>query len=200
MWAWFHVIWLLVSRRPCLPPLLNILRERGADYEHDRISKLRAEWQPQGAAETLMTCINGAWPFFPDCCQARTLFCPAAALSLSAGVGASQGAFDLHTHSGSVPAFARPLKDDKIQCWVGAGSREPAGCSLEDFNFAFLSLPFLFPLSHNVCAFLRAPMWLQQGKGAHLRGHMSQIGLQILQHQLKALHLQEFGFYRCSSS
>ncbi len=37
---------------------------QGADYEHDRISKLRAEWQPQGAAWTLMTCINGAWPSF----------------------------------------------------------------------------------------------------------------------------------------
>lgn len=36
----------------------------GADYEHDRISKLRAEWQAQGGVETLMTCINGAWPFF----------------------------------------------------------------------------------------------------------------------------------------
>lgn len=40
------------------------------------------------------------------------------------------------------------------------GGWEPAGCSLEDFNFVFL-----FPLSHNVCAFLRAPTWLQLGEG-----------------------------------
>lgn len=37
---------------------------RGADYERGRVSKRRAEWQPQGTAETLMACINGAWPFF----------------------------------------------------------------------------------------------------------------------------------------
>lgn len=68
---------------------------------------------------------------------------PLSCLSLlSAGVRASQSGFDLHTHSGSVPAFTRPLKDDKIQCWMGAGSRAPAGCSLEDFNFVFHSLPF----------------------------------------------------------
>lgn len=60
---------------------------------------------------------------------------------LSRGVWASRSGFDLHTHSGPVPAFLRPLKDDKIQCWMGAGCREPAGCSLEDFNFVFPSLP-----------------------------------------------------------
>lgn len=39
---------------------------------------------------------------------------------LSSGVWPSQSGFDLHTHSGSVPAFARPLEDDTIQCWDGS--------------------------------------------------------------------------------
>lgn len=87
-----------------------------ADYEHDRISKLRAEWQPQGSAETLMTCINGAWPFpellsSPEVILSRPLSC----LSLLTGdVWAGRSRFDLHTRPGSVPAFTRPLKDDKI--------------------------------------------------------------------------------------
>lgn len=40
------------------------LTGQGAGYERERISKLRAEWQPQGTAETLMTRVNGARPFF----------------------------------------------------------------------------------------------------------------------------------------
>lgn len=117
---------------------------QGADYEHDRISKLGAEWQPQGTAETLMTCVNGAWLFFwllsgPEVILSRC--CPVSLCYPVVNGQARVGLICTLTR-GSVPAFAQPLKDDKIQWWTGVGSRRPAGCSLEDFNFVFLSLPF----------------------------------------------------------
>lgn len=59
---------------------------------------------------------------FSDCYQVWRLSCPISLSLLSCGVWASRSGFDLHTHSGSVPAFAQPQKDDKIQCRMGVGS------------------------------------------------------------------------------
>lgn len=42
----------------------SALMRQGANHEHDHLSKLRAERQPQGVAKALMTRVNGAWQFF----------------------------------------------------------------------------------------------------------------------------------------
>lgn len=116
-------------------------------------------------AETLMTRVNGAWPFS---WQVRRSFCPACCpvclpLSLLFSMyGQARGLIctlaevlfqHWHGHSRMI----------KYSAWMGAVSREPAGCSLEDFNFVFFSQ--LLPLSQIVCAFLHSPVWLQLGMG-----------------------------------
>lgn len=109
-------------------------------------------------AETLMTRVNGAWPFSwqvlrsfcPACCpvcvcvslsllfsmygQARGLICTLAEVLFQ----------HWHGHSRMI----------KYSAWMGAVSREPAGCSLEDFNFVFfLSALASFPNCLCILAF-----------------------------------------------
>lgn len=45
---------------PCLLRGCRTSAGQGADCDHERVSKLQDEWHPQGGAETLTTCINGA--------------------------------------------------------------------------------------------------------------------------------------------
>lgn len=94
----------------------------GADYKQERISKLWAEWQPQGTTETLMTCINGAWPFFGLLSSPEVILSRCCPVSLCYPVVYMQAGVGLIC---TLTAFTRPLKDDKIQCWMGAGSWEP---------------------------------------------------------------------------
>lgn len=107
---------------PCLPSLLNIRRARCwlrawpylKSYELSDSHKVPLEhWWPA---------LNGAWPSFWLLLSPEVILSCRCLSLLSSGVWASWSGFDLHTHSGSVPAFVRPLKDDKIQCWMGAGS------------------------------------------------------------------------------
>ena len=84
---------------------------------------------------------------FSECCQVRRLFepppphCPVSlcypAVVGRAGVGLICTLAPVlfqpsHSHSRMI----------EYSAGMGAGSPEPAGCSLEDFNFVFLSLPF----------------------------------------------------------
>lgn len=69
-----------------------------------------------------------------DCCQVRRLL-----PSRRHGIWAGWSGYDLHTHTGSVSVFTRPLKDDKIQCRLGVGSLQAVH---ERIFFFPLSLPF----------------------------------------------------------
>lgn len=128
---------------------------------------------------------------FPDCCRVRRLFCPATVLSLSV-IQRCAGPARVGLICTLTPVLFQPSHSHSRMIKYSAGwelgAVEPAGCSLEDFNFVFLSLPFssLAPTMFvhscvHQCDYNR-------GEGARLRGHMSQIGSQILGfqwHQLK---------------
>lgn len=101
---------------PCLLRGCWTSAGQGADCDHERVSKLQDEWHPQGGAETLMTCINGAWPLL------WLLSSSEVTPSRRHGIWAGWSGYDLHTHTGSVSVFTQPLKDDKIQCRLGVGS------------------------------------------------------------------------------
>lgn len=103
-------------------------------------------------AETLMTRVNGAWPFS---WQVRRSFCPACCPVCVCVCLPLSLLFSMYRQArGLICTLAEVLFQHwhghsrmiKYSAWMGAVSREPAGCSLEDFNFVFFSLSScLFP-------------------------------------------------------
>lgn len=82
---------------------------------------------------------------FPDCCRVRRLFCPATVLSLSV-IQRCAGRARVGLICTLTPVLFQPSHSHSRMIKYSAGwelgAVEPAGCSLEDFNFVFLSLPF----------------------------------------------------------